>query len=378
MKATTDSQHLSILHVLTLNGRNGEYGGPVRVARELCTELNIRGHTTHIFSGALKGSEPNPKPGLSESYVLVKPLLKKFAVSTLWSCKLITSLRNEIKKADIVHIHFARDLIPFLAAFTAIINRKPFVTQTHGMIISDGRLTTRFIDSFLTRPLINKSLTNLVLTQIELSAISKLGIKSPAEILPNGIALDYTKEFSKNTVKTVAFCSRLDKRKGVSNFIELADYFKTSGMKFEIYGPDSGELELVQNEIQTRNLKGILEYRGALPPDQVKDVLNRIDLLVLPSVNEPFPMVILESLAVGTAVLVMPSCGLARNLSEFNELYVSKTEDFEGLRKNLTLLMESPTLDTERRVVQEFCKKEFGISKVCARLECVYKRMQRI
>ena len=149
-------------------------------------------------------------------------------------------------------------------------------------------------------------------------------------------------------------------------------------MKFEIYGPDSGELELVQNEIQTRNLKGILEYRGALPPDQVKDVLNRIDLLVLPSVNEPFPMVILESLAVGTAVLVMPSCGLERNLSEFNELDVSETEDFEGLRKNLTLLMESPTLDTERRVIQEFCKKEFGITKVCVRLECVYRRVQRI
>ena len=28
-----------VLHVLTLNGRNGEYGGPVRVARELCFEL---------------------------------------------------------------------------------------------------------------------------------------------------------------------------------------------------------------------------------------------------------------------------------------------------------------------------------------------------
>jgi glycosyltransferase involved in cell wall biosynthesis len=378
MKATTDSHHLSILHVLTLNGRNGEYGGPVRVARELCTELNSRGHTTHIFSGALKGSEPTPKPGLNESYVLVKPLLKRLAVSTMWSWKLVTSLKNEIKKADVVHIHFARDLIPFLAAFTAIISRKPFITQTHGMIISDGRLSTRIIDSFFTRPLINKSLTNLVLTQVELSAISKLGIKSPTEILPNGIAVSYTKEFSKKSGKLVAFCSRLDKRKGVLNFIELADSFKTSGMKFEIYGPDGGELELVQKEIQARNLKGILEYRGSLPPDQVKDVLNRINLLVLPSVNEPFPMVILESLSVGTAVLVMPSCGLASNLSEFNESYVSKTEDLEGLCKNLALLMESSTPDTERRIIQEFCKEEFGITKVCERLVRVYRKMQRI
>jgi glycosyltransferase involved in cell wall biosynthesis len=110
----------------------------------------------------------------------------------------------------------------------------------------------------------------------------------------------------------------------------------------------------------------------------VRDVLNRIDLLVLPSINEPFPMVILESLAVGTAVLVMPSCGLASDLSEFNKLYVSKTEDLEGLRKNLGLLMESSTPDTERRVIQEFCRKEFGIARVCVRLVDVYQRMQRI
>ncbi len=378
MTINADSPKLSILQVLTLNGRNGEYGGPVRVARELCTELNSRGHATHIFSGALKGTEPMPKPGLAESFVLVKPISKKLTVSSLWSWKLIKPMNKLIENADVVHIHFARDLIPFLAALLSILKKKPFVTQTHGMIISDKRLNTRFIDTFLTRPLLNKSVTNLALTQIELLTISKLGIKSPSEILPNGIAVGYTNEFSRKTGKLVAFCSRLDKRKGVSKFIELADSFKTSGIEFEIYGPDSGELEHVQKEIETKNLKNILEYKGALPPDQVRDLLNRIDLLVLPSMNEPFPMVILESLAVGTAVLVMPSCGLARDLSEFNKLYVSETEDLEGLRKNLTLLMELPTPETERRMIQEFCRREYGITKVCAKIEGVYQRIQRV
>ena len=56
---------MRILHVLTLNSRNGEYGGPVRVARELCRELNNLGHVTHIFSGALTGFEPEAVPDLS-------------------------------------------------------------------------------------------------------------------------------------------------------------------------------------------------------------------------------------------------------------------------------------------------------------------------
>ena len=114
MQAAIDSPQLRILHVLTLNGRNGEYGGPVRVARELCQELNSRGHKTHIFSGALLGSEPAPGSELSESYIHVKPITKNLKVSSLWSWKLISPLKNLIRESDVIHIHFARDLVPFL------------------------------------------------------------------------------------------------------------------------------------------------------------------------------------------------------------------------------------------------------------------------
>lgn len=121
MQASFDSPRLKILHVLTLNGRNGEYGGPVRVARELCAELRERGHQTHIFSGALKGAEPIVMTGDGESFILVKPIAKKLAFSSLWSWKLVAPLSKLIKSADVIHIHFARDLVPFLAALLSII-----------------------------------------------------------------------------------------------------------------------------------------------------------------------------------------------------------------------------------------------------------------
>jgi hypothetical protein len=68
------SRNLRVLHVLTLNTKNGDYGGPVRVARELCRELSARRYDTEIFSGALKGNEPVPFEGLNESYVYVKSI----------------------------------------------------------------------------------------------------------------------------------------------------------------------------------------------------------------------------------------------------------------------------------------------------------------
>ena len=374
MPAAVDTSRLNILHVLTLNGRNGEYGGPVRVARELCTELNSRGHTTHIFSGALRGSEPNPKTGLTESFVLVKPILRKLPVSTLWSWRLLAPLTKQIRKADVVHIHFGRDLIPFLAALLSILNRKPFVTQTHGMIISDARLSTRLTDFFFTRRLINKSGVNFVLSDIELSNVLGLGIKSPCKVLPNGIAFNINVKVRNEPTNRIAFCSRLVKRKGVAKFIELADSFRDTKIKFEIYGPDGGELQFVQSEIDSRNLTSILEYKGSLQADEVQRILAEIDVLVLPSKDETFPMVILEALAVGTPVLVMPSCGFAGKLKRFESSFVADTEDLFGLIDSINRQKSSKYLNKSHTEIVQFCAAEFGIESVANQLLGEYKK----
>jgi len=362
-----------VLHVLTLNGRNGEYGGPVRVARELCLELEKRDYATHIFSGALAGSEPIQMADLNESFVLAKPISKKLPVSSLWNWHLIKPLSKLIKSSNLVHIHFARDLIPFSAALLSIIYRKPFVTQTHGMIISDARISTRILDNLLTRPLINKSKSNFVLTEIEFNAISKLKIKSPARILPNGISVNTSGKSKSNQHKKVVFCSRLEKRKGVSKFIELANSFKDSSIDFEIYGPDGGELELVHSEITSKNLIRTLKYNGAIQAQQVQGVLLETDLLVLPSKDEPFPMVILEALAVGTQVLIMPSCGFAKELANFEPNFVSPTEDFAGLRAAFKKILNDDFQSKNRDEIIEYCRENFGIAKVVDQLTQTYK-----
>ena len=372
MSGSGSVSKLKILHVLTLNGRNGEYGGPVRVARELCSELNTRGHDTQIFSGAVEGSEPSPKPGLVESYVLVKPVTHRLPLSSLWSWKLIKPLNQLIKTSDVVHIHFARDLISFLAAFLSTVQRKPFVTQTHGMI-SDQRFSTRIIDLILTKPLINQSRTILVLTEIELKAIEQLGLKPIIRVLPNGIAVERPTRKMKLANQRVAFCARLDERKGVDKFIELADAYSSSENKFEIYGPDGGELQLVRRELEIRNLSGDVCYKGALQAGDVQKLLREIDLLVLPSRDDPFPMVILEALAVGTPVLVMPSCGFADTLKKFEPNYVASSEDLSGLFQSFEKQYKSDYSNKPKQEIIDFCNQVFGISTVTDKLLITYK-----
>jgi glycosyltransferase involved in cell wall biosynthesis len=362
-----------VLHVLTLNGRNGEYGGPVRVARELCMELNKRGYTTQIFSGVIKNSQPVSAPGLNESYVLVKPLWKKFRISSLWSWGLIRPLGRYIKSSDVVHIHFSRDLIPFLSAVLSIYYQKPYVTQTHGMIVYDGRFATRLIDKILTRPLLNKSSTNLVLTTTEASATMNLKIKSLSKEIPNGIDTNLPLQAKFSSNRTVAFCARLEERKGVAKFIDLASNFRDSGIQFKIYGPDGGALNSAKQSINLQNLENSVKYEGAIPAEEVQTVLKEVDLLILPSKNEPYPMAVLEALAVGTPVLVMPSCGLAETLRNFEPSFVATSESLAGLLESFSKQLVEEFCNKSRKEIYEFCIEMFGIKDVVDSLLQVYK-----
>jgi glycosyltransferase involved in cell wall biosynthesis len=367
----SDTQQLTVLHILTLSGRNGEYGGPVKVARELCTELEKRGIKTRIFSGALKGAEPIQAEGLEESFKLVKPIFTKHKVSSLWNRQLMREMFKLIRKSDIVHIHYARDLIPNLAAAICIIFRKKYVLQTHGMVIPDRRLAVKILDSLLILPIMNHSKACLVLNEFEMNLVVKLGVSAKIYELPNGIrkpSFEIRPTF--NEIKRIAFCGRLQSIKGISKFIELATARNEYKEVFEIYGPDGGDLPYVLNEVSDTKRERKIFYCGAVPPSEILNLLSEIDLLILPSDIDFFPMIVLEALSVGTPALVMPSCGIASKIAELNPLLVAKGMKSLDLIDAFKLYSESET--KSRVAVQNFSQEKFGIDAVVNRLEIIY------
>lgn len=366
---------LNILHVVTLNSSKASAGGPVRVARELCLELNNRNNITEIFSGTIKNFEPDFFGGVKESYVHVKPIFKNFPISSLWSWKIISPLNQRIKKSDIVHIHFARDLVSYTAALLCLFNRKKFVTQTHGMIISDNRLSIKIIDVLFTILIWKRTSVNFVLNTQELSQTLRIYKRLKTEILPNGIAIKpILKPHANKNSLTVIFCARLHLSKGVDKFLALTKSQLGKNSSFEIYGPNGGELDNMLENIHNNNLAENTRYMGVLPPSAVATKLTEIDLVVLPSSYDPFPMVILEALSVGTPVLVMPSCGFAAKLSFFNSDFVAESETTEGLISTYNRLVGTIP-DIDKREIINFCAKTFGISKVCSILEKSYKNI---
>lgn len=372
MTRKQDLHPLSVLHVLTLNTRNGEYGGPVRVARETCTELKLMGHDVKIFSGTLKNLEPDVILDLNESFVRVSPIWSKYPISSLWSWNLIPELYRKIRDSDIVHIHFARDLVSLFAAMICLFQRKRFVTQTHGMVVYDSRYLTKVLDRIFIVPLLCRSSVNFVLNEFERNRIAQVSNRFNLKILANGISTsNYYKSNRTRNHLVVAFCSRLHPQKRVDKFLELATSQKNNDIEFQIFGTDGGDLWKVKNYLNLTNRNHRVSYLGHLPPSEVIRTISEIDVLILPSFNENFPMIILEALSVGTCVLVMPSCGISKTLTVFNSDFVSEDESTDGLVRTFERL-KNQVDDIKRDSIIHFCLNNFSIKKVCEDLACIY------
>jgi glycosyltransferase involved in cell wall biosynthesis len=372
MRKTDYGIQLRVLHILTLNTKSGEYGGPIKVARESCLALNQLGFTTEIISGTRSNSHPEVIPTLCESFIDVYPVSQKYPISSLWSMRLCLRLIRKIRKFDVVHIHLARDLIPILAALICRILRIKYVVQTHGMVVSDGRLITSIIDKLFIAPILNSSSRNFALTQDELSRLSTISKCVKFEILGNGISLPETNlQSNQEEITKVVFCSRLHPQKGLDKFLALADYFKGTDIVFMVYGPDGGDLPTLHNYLKSEERNSMVQYGGALQPREVTRVISEYDLLILPSYRENFPMVVLEALSVGVPTLVMKSCGISNLIEELNELLVCRDESSAGLIETFTRLQAAyPFID--RKSVVEFCEGHFSIKNVALSLGNTY------
>lgn len=357
-------------------GANGEYGGPVKVARELSNIANsVNGVKSRIIGGTNFFQDIISS---NEYFVPVRKWIRTNSVSGFFSVRFVVTFIREFKNADVIHLHFARDIIQIFAGFLCIILEKPYVSQTHGMIrFKNSR--TRFFDTIFIVPILRNAKYCMVLSEFELNDLKKVAKDLNFIVVPNGIDSSKipkfpSKKFTQNT--TVAFCSRLHHTKGLDSFFKLAISFRESvNMYFEIYGPDGGELSNTLEQIEFENQRRVnpIKYKGAISPDMVGETLQKIDLLVLPSKYDPYPMIVLESLVHGTPVLMSNVCGNSFVVSLIDDLMVSVDNSEEDFSKRAVMLLEKYHGSSARVNLQKNAANKFDISNVGKALIGIYK-----
>jgi glycosyltransferase involved in cell wall biosynthesis len=158
--------------------------------------------------------------------------------------------------------------------------------------------------------------------------------------LPVGVFPDQIvgKPRKTNKVREFVFVGRFEKRKGVENLNKALTMIEDQDFLFHFVGP-------IPDKFRLKNSK--YRYYGLVKDREfIYGILDRADFLVLPSLSEGMPTVILEAMARGLAVIATSVGGVSLLVDEANGFLIPKN-DINAL---VGALVQGVELDDEELV----------------------------
>ncbi|WP_293789549.1 XrtY-associated glycosyltransferase XYAG1 [uncultured Pedobacter sp.] len=239
-----------------------------------------------------------------------------FSLGLLWA--LINTLRQAQDDKIVIHIHAWWNLVSILSCCVAKWYRIPVVLSPRGMLTSytlgnRNSLSKKIIHDLLGKRLLRYCHIHSTSEQEKKDIIKIIKPKS-ITIIPNLVSLPFPVSGihkSNNDKFRLLFLSRIEQKKGLEILFKALAIVNIPWL-LTIAG--AGTEEYVQSlKLKAEELKihQQINWIGHVTNEDKFDLLARHDLTALTSYNENFANVIVESLSVGTPVLISKFVGLA-------------------------------------------------------------------
>ncbi|HTE00562.1 MAG TPA: glycosyltransferase, partial [Mucilaginibacter sp.] len=239
-----------------------------------------------------------------------------------FSPALVRRIWKDVPGFDVVHVHAWWNLVSVFSCWIALIRGVPVVISPRGTLspysfINKNNLPKKLIHHLLGKHLLKRCSFH-VTSEREKAAIESITHPKRIVTIPNFIELP--EKVSNSAPKPsrllkLIFFSRIEEKKGLDI---LLNALATVTAPYHLTIAGDGKPEYIDE------LKSIAEQNGISPSlswigfqgANKFDLLQQHDLMILPSYDENFGNVVIESLSMGTAVLVSKNVGLADYVAE--------------------------------------------------------------
>ncbi|MDO3627485.1 XrtY-associated glycosyltransferase XYAG1 [Mucilaginibacter sp. BT774] len=296
------------------------YGGPTMSVSKLSELLVGAGILVEVLTTTANGAnELDVTPGAT---VMVEGVpityFKRLTKDhTHFSPALLKCLWKEIKQYDVVHIHAWWNLVSVLSCWIAVKRGVPVVISPRGTLSAysfrnRNGIPKRLIHVILGKYLLERSWFH-VTSKREKQAVEE--IISHKRIINIFNFVNFPKKMTakpetNDKILKLLFFSRIEEKKGLDilfkalAMVQVPYHLTVAGDGAPIY------LDSLKQLAKNTGLSGVVDWIGFQGPNKF-EIMQKHDLMVLPSHDENFGNVVIECLSVGTPVLVSRNVGLA-------------------------------------------------------------------
>ncbi len=350
-------------------------GGGAPVTRDLAIRLTKKGHSIDIVTMSFKNLKKYendegvnvyrvPSIRKSQSICRIHEMLSYVISAFFFSLRLIR--KNDY---DLIHTHF---IFPtgVMAYFLKKIAKIPLIITAHGSDVP-GYNPDRFrIAHKLLKPIWKKIAKEADVITCPSEFLKKL-IRDNCEVevavIPNGFEAEPFKKRQKE--KKILILTRMFKRKGVQYFLEAIKDMDTD-WEINIAG-DGPYLNALKK--QARSIRPRINFLGFVKGPTLKNLYETSSIYVFPSEIEDFPVVLLEAMNAGNAIITTNATGNPEVVGDAALLV--KPRDPGGIKKSLEILMRNDSLRSQYAEKAKERIKKFNWQDILTKYDRIYQRI---
>jgi glycosyltransferase involved in cell wall biosynthesis len=162
---------------------------------------------------------------------------------------------------------------------------------------------------------------------------------------------------------TVGYVGRIESKKGVYRLLNIWKEISLSNARLIFWG--YGEIQELQSHIEQLDLTRNVKVMGAYStPEELKQIMQQIDLLVLPSEEEGFPVILMEAMAYGVP-FVATDVGAVSVYGKDNpdiQIVPLNNQSIGGAIVQMTDKIRTGKIDNQR--LQRYYQENYKIEKL--------------
>lgn len=353
-------------------------GGGGRAAYDICCELAARGHDVTVLTAHMDGLPLDEKQDgfrlvripskRTEAFTASFETMLSFDLAGLWAgLALIRRFRP-----DIIHTHFA---VPAgaLAYALSLLTGLPYVLTAHlgdvpGGVPEKTARWFRWLKPF-TKPIWKRAKQVVAVSEFT-RQLALAHYPVDIRVIPNGADFTHlvTERIEVNRIPRIVFAGRFVSQKNPLAIVRVLSALNDLDWTCSMLG-DGPMFEEVKAEIEKQGMSERFHLTGWVTPADVLREFSQSDILFMPSLSEGLPVVGVDALVKGLAIVASNIGGFLDLVGTEENGYLIEIQDEAGFSSALRDLLSNRERLAQFRCASLEKAKNFDIEKITDQYE---------